>query len=167
MPAFGGRDRDSYALRARIWQDDRTIVGASDAGAHLDMIDTFAFSTMVLQEGVRKYGVISLEGAVHQLTERPARYAGLVERGLLKPSYHADIVVFDPETVGRGPVYNRYDVPGNQYRVYADALGIEHVLVNGVEIVRHGEHTGALPGTVLRSGRDTRTVPLDAMREAE
>jgi len=166
-PNFGGHDHESYALRGRIWQDDRTIVGASDAGAHLDMIDTFAFSTMVLQEGVRNHKVISLEQAVHQLTERPARYAGLVERGLLKPGYHADIVVFDADRVGRGPAYNRYDVPGNQFRVYADAEGIDHVFVNGVEIVRNGEHTGKLPGTVLHSGRDTRTVALDAMREGD
>ena len=56
-------------------------------------------------------------------------------------------------------------MPGNQYRLYAEADGIDHVIVNGVEIVRSGEHTGKLPGTVLRSGRDTRTVPLDVMRE--
>ena len=164
-PQFGGYDRDAYELRAALWKDDRTIIGASDAGAHLDMIDTFAFSTVVLQEGVRRFGVISLEEAVRQLTERPARFAGLIDRGLLKPGYHADIVIFDPDTVGRGPAYNRHDVPGNQFRIYADALGVDHVFVNGVQIVRDGEHTGALPGTVLRSGRDTRTVPLDAMRE--
>jgi len=165
-PRFGGYDREAFELRGRLWKDDRTIVGASDAGAHLDMIDTFAFSTVVLQEGVRRFGVISLEEAIRQLTERPARYAGLIDRGLLKPGYHADIVIFDPDTVGRGPPYNRYDVPADQFRIYADAIGVDHVFVNGVQIVRDGEHTGALPGTVLRSGRDTRTVPLDAMRES-
>ena len=164
-PGFGGFDHASFELRGRIWRDDRTLIGASDAGAHLDMIDTFAFSTMVLEDGVRTHQVLTLEQAVHQLTGRPARYAGLVDRGLLKPGYHADIVVFDAATVGRGPSYNRYDVPGDQFRIYADAKGIDHVFVNGVEIVRAGEHTGALPGTVLRSGRDTRTVPLGAMRD--
>jgi N-acyl-D-aspartate/D-glutamate deacylase len=164
-PKFGGYDRESFELRGELWKDDRTIIGASDAGAHLDMIDTFAFSTVVLQEGVRRFGVISLEEAVRQLTDRPARYAGLIDRGLLKPGYHADIVVFDEETVGRGPPYNRYDVPANQFRIYADATGIDHVFVNGVQIVKEGEHTGALPGTVLRSGRDTRTVALDALQE--
>lgn len=163
-PQLGGHDRDSYALRSKLWQDDRTLIGASDAGAHLDMIDTFSFSTIVLQDGVRKHGVIGLEQAVHLMTERPARYAGLIDRGLLQPGYHADIVVFDRDTVGRGPTYNRFDVPGDQYRVYADAEGVDHVFVNGVQIVRDGAHTGSLPGTVLRSGRDTRTVPLDAMR---
>jgi N-acyl-D-aspartate/D-glutamate deacylase len=164
-PQLGGHDHESYVLRGKLWQDDRTIIGASDAGAHLDMIDTFAFSTTVLQEGVRNHGVIGLEEAVRLMTERPARYAGLIDRGLLKPGYHADIVVFDAATVGRGATYNRFDVPGNQFRVYAEAEGVDHVFVNGVQIVRNGDHTGSLPGTVLRSGRDTRTVALDAMRE--
>jgi N-acyl-D-aspartate/D-glutamate deacylase len=164
-PYLGGYDRDAMELRAKLWRDDRTMIGASDAGAHLDMIDTFAFSTTVLQEGVREHGVIGLEEAVRLITERPARYAGLIDRGLLKIGCHADIAIFNKDTVGRGPTYNRYDVPGDQFRIYADAVGVEHVFVNGVQIVRNGEHTGALPGTVLRSGRDTRTVPLDAMRE--
>ena len=164
-PEMGGYDHAAYELRGKLWKDDRTIIGASDAGAHLDMIDTFAFSTTVLQEGVRNHGVVTLEEAVRLLTERPARYAGLIDRGLLKTGYHADIVVFDEDAVGRGPTYNRYDVPGDQFRVYADAEGVDHVFVNGVQIVRGGEHTGKLPGTILRSGRDTRTVALDAMIE--
>jgi N-acyl-D-aspartate/D-glutamate deacylase len=163
-PLLGGHDHESFVLRGKLWQDDRTLIGASDAGAHLDMIDTFAFSTTVLQDGVRNHGVVSLEQAIHLMTERPARYAGLIDRGLIQPGYHADIVVFDRDTVARGPTYNRFDVPGNQFRVYADAEGIDHVFVNGVQIVRGGDHTGKMPGTVLRSGRDTRTVAMGAMR---
>jgi N-acyl-D-aspartate/D-glutamate deacylase len=156
----------TFAIRGKVFKDDRTLIGASDAGAHLDLIDTFAFSTGLLQQAVREFGVISLEEAVHQLTGRQATYFGLVDRGLLKPGYHADVVVFDKDTVGRGPTQQRYDLPGGKdFRLYADALGIDHVLVNGVEIVRHGEHTGKLPGTVLRSGKDTRTVALDALRK--
>jgi N-acyl-D-aspartate/D-glutamate deacylase len=164
-PNIGGHDRASYELRGRLWKDDRTLIGASDAGAHIDMIDTFAFSTIVLEEGVRRHKVISLEEAVNLMTERPARYFGLVDRGVLKPGNHADIVVFDKNSVGRGPTYNRFDVPGDQFRVYADAIGVDHVFVNGVQIVRNGEHSGALPGTVLRSGRDTKTVPLDVLQD--
>lgn len=164
-PRLGGHDRASYELRARLWRDDRTLIGASDAGAHLDMIDSFSFATTVLEDGVRKHGVIGLEEAVHLITERPARYAGLIDRGLLREGHHADIVVFDEHAVGRGPTYNRHDVPANQFRIYADAIGIDHVMVNGVPIVRGGEHTGKLPGTLLRSGRDTRTTPMDGMRQ--
>ncbi len=162
---LGGDDPEGYALRGRVWRDDRTLIGASDAGAHIDMIDTFAFSTTVLQKGVREHGAITLEEAVYQMTDRPARYMGLIDRGLLTPGYHADIVVFDDASIERGPTYFRHDVPGDQFRLYADAKGVDHVFVNGVQIVKNGEHTGQLPGTVLRSGRDTRTVPIGALRE--
>jgi len=75
----------------------------------------------------------------------------------------ADTHESDAATVGCGPSYMRQDVPGEQFRIYADARGIDHVFVNGVQIVREGEHTGALPGTVLHSGRDTRTMPMNAL----
>jgi len=165
-PNFGGYDQDAFELRGELWRDDRTLIGASDAGAHVDRLDAFAITTTVLQKGVREHGVVTLEEAVYQMTGRAARYYGLIDRGLIQTGYHGDIVVFDEATVGRGPTYARHDLPCDQMRLYADAIGIDHVLVNGVEIVRHGEHTGKLPGKVLRSGKDSRTVPLDAMREA-
>jgi N-acyl-D-aspartate/D-glutamate deacylase len=116
---------------------------------------------------VREFGVIGLEEAVHLITQRPARYFGLVDRGVIAEGYCADLVVFDAERIGRGATYWRYDVPGgDDFRLYADAKGIEHVFVNGTQIVRDGEHTGALPGTVLRSGKDTRTVPMDVLQTA-
>jgi N-acyl-D-aspartate/D-glutamate deacylase len=165
VPGLGGWDRKTFELRSRIWHDDRTLIGGSDGGAHLDLIDTFALATSLLQYGVREHGVITLEEAVHQITQRPATLFGLKERGAIAEGYHADITVFDPQTVAKGKTYNRYDVPGDAFRVYAEAIGIEHVFVNGVQIIRNGEHTGALPGAVLKSGRDTDTVPLDALRD--
>jgi N-acyl-D-aspartate/D-glutamate deacylase len=160
-PAFGGgADESLWPVRGKLWQDERTIIGASDAGAHLDMIDTFAFSTQVLGNGVREYGVISLEQAVHQITQVPAELFGLTERGRLETGWHADIVIFDPDTVATGPVHVRTDLPMDEPRIYADAIGIDHVFVNGVQIVRDGEHTNARPGTVLRSGVDTHTPSM-------
>jgi N-acyl-D-aspartate/D-glutamate deacylase len=166
-PDQGGHDRAAWEIRGRLWADDRTLVGASDAGAHLDLIDSFDYATTVLGQGVREQAIISLEEAVHQITARPAAYFGLVDRGAIRPGNHADVVVFDPQTVGGRPIGRRHDLPGDTtaYRIYAEATGIDHVLVNGVEIVRHGRHTGALPGTLLRSGRDTRTVSMDVMRK--
>ncbi|MCA9509972.1 MAG: D-aminoacylase [Myxococcales bacterium] len=160
MPPTGLDDAETWRLRGQAWADDRTVIGASDAGAHLDMIDTFAFSTQVLGNGVRKHGAIPLEEAVRQLTDVPARLYGLKERGRLAEGWFADVVVFDPATVDTGPTYVREDLPAGAGRLYADAVGIDHVLVNGVEIVRGREHTGAFPGTVLRSGRDTDTVTV-------
>lgn len=165
-PYLGGHDKASYELRAELWRDDRTLIGASDAGAHLDMIDTFAFSTILLQKGVREHKVITMEEAVHQISQVPAEFMGLIDRGLIEEGYFADVVIFDPNTVGLGPTYSRYDVPENNFRIYADAKGIDHVFVNGEQIISDGEHTGELPGTVFRSGRDTRTVPIPAMKNA-
>lgn len=156
--------QEIWKQRAEIWNDDRAVIGASDAGAHLDMIDDFAYTTQVLSDGVRRYAVISLEQAIRQMTYVPAQLYGLRERGLLLPNYCADVVVLDADKVGRGPAYIRDDVPGGRTRVYADAIGVDHVLVNGVAIVCNGQHTGALPGKVLRSGTDTQTprMPIDA-----
>jgi N-acyl-D-aspartate/D-glutamate deacylase len=165
MPIVSRDAKKIYELRSQLWQDDRTLIGGSDAGAHLDMIDTFACTSVMLAKGVREHGVIALEKAIHLITQRPATYYGLIDRGTLKPGYFADIVIFDPATIGKGPTYNRFDVPGGDVsRVYADAEGIGDVFVNGVQIVRDGEHTGKLPGTVLRSGKDTETVTINAMR---
>ncbi|MEE3329503.1 MAG: amidohydrolase family protein [Myxococcota bacterium] len=160
MPPNSGDDDASWAHRGDTWVDDRTVIGASDAGAHLDMIDTFAVPTQVLGNGVRKHGLIDIEEAVRQLTDVPAKLYGLRERGRLEEGYFADVVVFDADTVDTGPTYTKQDLPAGAGRLYADAIGIEHVIVNGAEIVRGDEHTGALPGTVLRSGRDTYTVEV-------
>ena len=166
MPPTLGVDDASWEIRGRLWQDDRTVIGASDAGAHLDMIDTFAFSTQVLGTGVRERGLIGLEEAIRQLTDVPARLYGLKDRGRLVPGWHADVVVFDPERVGLGETYTKYDLPAGAGRLYAEANGIEHVFANGVEIIRAGEDTGSRPGAILKSGRDTETVEVPGGQDA-
>jgi N-acyl-D-aspartate/D-glutamate deacylase len=151
---------EDWAARASIWRDPRAVVGASDAGAHLDMLTTFSFSTTLLQEGVRQHSLLTLEEAVRLLTDVPAHLYGLRDRGRLTEGAWADIVIFDEATVGRGPVYTSEDLPAGAARLCSDALGIGHVLVNGEEIVANGELTGAIPGILLRSGRDTATPAL-------
>jgi N-acyl-D-aspartate/D-glutamate deacylase len=157
-----GEDDGSWAARVEIWRDPRAVVGASDAGAHLDMITTFNYSTTLLREAVARRDLLPVEEAVHYLTDVPARLYGLKERGRIRHGWHADIVVFDLDTVGPGDVYTRFDLPAGEGRLYSGGTGMERVLVNGVEIVRHGEMTGASPGTLLRSGRDTVTVPTSS-----
>jgi len=149
---------EDWVLRAQTWQDGRAIVGGSDAGAHLDTMCGAIYSTSMLGDGVRARGLLSWEQAVRQLTDVPARLYGLRDRGRLVLGAFADVVVFDPATIGHGPVRTRADLPGGASRLYADAVGVGHVLVNGSQIVRDGEFTGAVPGQVLRSGRDTDTV---------
>ena len=153
-----GESEEDWALRAQVWQDPRAIVGGSDAGAHLDTMCGAIYSTSMLGDGVRARGLLSWERAVRLLTDIPARLYGLRDRGRLSVGSYADVVVFDPTTIGHGAVRTRADLPGGASRLYADAVGIAHVLVNGTEIVRGGEFTGAVPGRVLRSGRDTDTV---------
>jgi N-acyl-D-aspartate/D-glutamate deacylase len=156
-PPIGESEAD-WALRAEFWQDPRAIVGGSDAGAHLDTMCGAIYSTSMLGDGVRARGLLSWEQAVRQLTDIPARLYGLRDRGRLVPGAFADVVVFDPATIGHAAVRTRDDLPGGASRLYAEAIGIERVLVNGTPIVEGGAFTEARPGRVLRSGRDTDTV---------
>ncbi len=157
-PAFRD-DPKAWDLKLEVWRDPRTIVGGSDAGAHLDMMCGAVYSTAMLA-GVRDKGGITLEEAVQLLTDAPARFYGLRDRGRVQAGSCADLVVFDPATIGHGPERTREDLPGGAWRLYAESTGVERVYVNGVAVVDGGRITGATPGTLLRSGRDTETVSV-------
>ncbi len=118
-----GESEEDWVLRAQVWQDPRAIVGGSDAGAHLDTMCGAIYSTSMLGDGVRKRGLLSWEQAVRLLTDVPARLYGLRDRGRLVPGGFADVVVFDPTTIGHGAVRTRDDLPGGASRLYADAVG--------------------------------------------
>jgi N-acyl-D-aspartate/D-glutamate deacylase len=149
-----------WSLRAEVWQDPRAIVGGSDAGAHLDTMCGAVYSTSLLGEGVRARSLLTWEEGIRQLTDIPARLYGLRDRGRLVPEAWADVVVIDPQSIGPGPVRTRSDLPGGASRLYAESDGIIDVLVNGTPVAHSGTlvSSGALPGRVLRSGRDTNTV---------
>ena len=144
----------------KVWRDGRTIIGASDAGAHLDFLATFNYSTVLLGEPVRERGLMPIEEAIHLLTDVPARLYGVKERGRLAEGWHADVVVIDPETIGAQPVRMRFDLPTGAPRSTAAPTASITCFVNGTEIVDHGEFTEARPGTLLRSGRDSETVTV-------
>jgi N-acyl-D-aspartate/D-glutamate deacylase len=149
--------REDWEARAAVWRDERALIGASDAGAHLAFLAAFNYTTIVLAEAVRHHGVMSLEEAVHLLTDRPAQLYGLVERGRVQEGWYADLVVFDPATVRTREVAMRFDLPSGAGRLHAESEGIEHVLVNGRPIVSHGMLTSERSGSLLRAGRDTAT----------
>lgn len=151
-------DEESWRLRLEVWRDPRAMLGGSDAGAHLDRMCGARYPTAFLAQSVRERGLLSWQEAIHLLTDRPAQYFGLKQRGRIAKGYAADLVLFDPARIGSAPIRARNDLPGGAERLYAEATGVAYVLVNGTAVVHNGSLTGALPGTILRSGRDTRTV---------
>ncbi|MGW1777272.1 N-acyl-D-amino-acid deacylase family protein [Streptomyces sp. NPDC002104] len=151
-------DPASWALRAETWQHEDVMLGGSDAGAHLDRMCGAPYTTRFLGDCLRGRKLVPLEQAVRMLTDDPAQLFGLRERGRITEGYHADLVLFDPERIEAGPATLVHDLPGDSPRLDARAIGMVSVRVNGVETIRDDEVTGAIPGIVLRSGRDTRTV---------
>jgi N-acyl-D-aspartate/D-glutamate deacylase len=146
---------DDWKLRGEVWERPDVMLGGSDAGAHLDRMLGAPYPTRFLGDTLRGRRLTTLERAVSLMTDVPARLFGLRGRGRLAPGYQADIVLFDPETVGSGPAYARHDLPGGSKRLVADPTGVARVLVNGRDVMVDGAPTGDLPGVVLRSGRDT------------
>ncbi|GGF28247.1 N-acyl-D-amino-acid deacylase family protein [Echinicola rosea] len=95
----------------------------------------------LLGKYVREENVISLEEAIHKLTHLPSTNLRIKKRGLLKQGYYADLAIFDPQKIEDRATFDK----PHQY-----AEGMVHVLVNGQQVLRHGEHTGAFPGRVVR-----------------
>jgi N-acyl-D-aspartate/D-glutamate deacylase len=148
-------DEASWKLRRRAWDHAHIMLGGSDAGAHLDRMCGAPYTTQFLADCLRGRKLMPLERAVQALSDVPARLFGLTERGRVAPGYHADLVLFDPETVGAGRIVTRRDLPGESERLFAESKGVRRVWVNGEPIVVDGQATDARPGRVLRAGRDT------------
>jgi N-acyl-D-aspartate/D-glutamate deacylase len=122
-------------------------------------MSTAGYTTSLLA-AARDFDLMGVEEAVHLITQAPAEFYGLRDRGVLREGWKADVVVFDPTTVGSHEVEMRYDLPGGAGRLVADAIGIEHVLVNGAAIVDDGGLTETRSGTVLRAGTDSTGTTL-------
>jgi N-acyl-D-aspartate/D-glutamate deacylase len=136
---------------ARLIADDRCLIGLSDGGAHVDFICDVGYATALLDLWVRQRGVLSLEKAVHKLTQVPAELFGIPNRGLLQEGKVADLVVFDPATVtAKAPKY-AYDLPCNGRRLVSESEGIKATFVAGTQLYDERKHTGAMPGRILRS----------------
>jgi N-acyl-D-aspartate/D-glutamate deacylase len=150
-----GDDDETWELRRDVWRDRRTMLGGTDAGAHLDLLATFNATTAMLENACRKRDLLSWEEAVHMISDAPAQMYGIAKRGRLQEGYHADINVIDPDTIAIRPNEVRHDLPGGAWRLYGTAEGYDHVICNGQEIVRNGEFTEARPGHMIRSGSET------------
>jgi len=143
------RNIDVEAQR-QILGSPYTVIGTTDGGARPYTMDRYEYSTRLLGYWVRDKQVMSLEEAVYRLTGKTALMHDLQDRGFLAPGQAADIVIFDPETIASKPREPVYDLPDGGVRVKREAIGIDYVLVNGEVLLESGEHTGALPGQVLR-----------------
>jgi N-acyl-D-aspartate/D-glutamate deacylase len=126
------------------------LMGVSDGGAHLDRDDGSDWSSYFLRFWVLDRGAWTLEEGIRQLTQVPAAMAGLTDRGALLPGYAADIMIFDPKTVGPGTKRMEYDLPGGEGRFCARPRGFIATIVNGQPIVLAGKLQNCLPGEVLR-----------------
>jgi len=136
---------------ARMLRHPASMVSLSDAGAHLTFFNDAGFGLHLLGHWVRELGVLSLEDAARRLTGQPAAVFGIKERGALQAGYQADLLLFDPATVNRGPNRRVFDLPGGHPRLTTDALGVHGVWVNGVRIVQDGDlDRSRRPGRLLR-----------------
>jgi N-acyl-D-aspartate/D-glutamate deacylase len=151
---------EDWKLRVSTWRDNRTVIGASDAGAHFDLLASFNYATGLLQRAVRERQMLSFEEAIHLLTQVQAELYGLKDRGLVREGWFADLLVIDPTTIATDDVAMRMDLPGGAGRLYAGSTGVDHVLVNGQAIVENGALTATRSGTLIKSGRDTTTPSL-------
>ena len=133
--------------------DDATIIGLGDGGAHVCTVCDEGAPTYLLSHWARdrKRGErLPLEFLVKKHTLDSAIGYGLTDRGLLAPGYRADINIIDFEQLRLRETEVVYDLPAGGKRLMQRAHGFRHTFVPGTEIVRNDEHTGALPGRLLR-----------------
>ena len=129
----------------------RSVVTFSDSGAHVSQIMDSSLQTHLLSYWVREKQALTLEEAIKQITYNTATMWGLHDRGLVREGMAADLVVFDPDTVGARMPEVVHDLPSGARRLKQTADGILHTVVNGEIMLTNNEHTGAVPGRLLRS----------------
>jgi N-acyl-D-aspartate/D-glutamate deacylase len=126
------------------------MVGLSDAGAHVSQHCEAGSPTYTLREWVYKNPVMSLESAVKRLTSEPADFLGLKTKGRIRTGMDADLVVFDPATVGTQPLEWANDLPGGAPRLIERSQGINCSIVGGEVVFADNEYQGAMSGRILK-----------------
>ncbi|HSA51716.1 MAG TPA: amidohydrolase family protein, partial [Yinghuangia sp.] len=144
-------ENDADDETGELLADTRTLLGLSDAGAHADQLCDACYSTHLLGHWVRDRKALGLEQAVWRLTGHPHKAFRIADRGLVREGFFADLVAFDPATVGTTPVERVRDQPGGADRLIVRSTGVEHVWVNGVATRFAGADVpGAAAGRLLR-----------------
>ncbi len=128
-----------------------SAIALSDAGAHLTFFCDAGFGLHLLGHGVRDRKIMSLEQAIYRLMGQPSQIYGIVERGYIKQGAFADLMLFDPNTIGRRPARWVCDLPAGERHLTTDPLGVHGVWVHGTRIVDEGGLIGdaGRPGQVL------------------
>ena len=154
------RDLDRFFLQPIANEDQdhalelikhpRTAVTFSDSGAHVSQIMDASLQTHLLSHWVRDKQALTLEQAVRMLSFDNASHWGFADRGLIREGFAADLVVFDPDTVGPEMPEVARDLPAGARRLVQRARGFSATVVNGETVLRDGKHTGALSGRLLR-----------------
>ena len=144
---------EDFSAIEELLRSPVTIMGLADAGAHATQIMDASQPTFFLSHWVRDRGTLTIEDAVRRLSGDTASFIGYTDRGVLREGAFADVNVIDLEGMWLPLPEIVHDFPGGAPRFVQRADGIDHTIVNGVPFMDHGEHTGATPGRVLRSGR--------------
>jgi N-acyl-D-aspartate/D-glutamate deacylase len=135
-----------------LLQLPNTLLGLSDAGAHVAQHCDAGLPSYLLDEWVRQRHTLTLEDGVRRLTSELADFLDLRTKGRIRAGGDADLVLFDPEQIRAMPPEWVNDLPGGQPRLIERAAGIEYTIVGGEVLFAHNEHQGTMPGRVLRSG---------------
>jgi N-acyl-D-aspartate/D-glutamate deacylase len=141
---------------AELLRYDNAIIGLSDAGAHVTQHCEAGLPSYLIQEWVRNRGLFTLEEAVKRLTSEPAEFLGLRSKGRIEAGKDADLVIFDPDTIGTKPQQWTSDLPGGSERLVEPSQGVLHTIVAGEIVVSDGVYQGGTPGRVLRAVSDGR-----------
>jgi N-acyl-D-aspartate/D-glutamate deacylase len=161
-PSAPDDDDAHWTLRRTLWGDPDVFLGGSDAGAHLDRMCGSSYPTRLLADTLRGRRLVSLEWAVHALTGKPASLLGLRDRGTITEGAHADLVVFDPETIGSAPAALVRDLPGGAPRMIA-GVHRRHACARqrcGDRRRRRANRRAARHGAPIRSRHRHRHRPL-------
>jgi N-acyl-D-amino-acid deacylase len=145
--AMANADDDGVAAQLR---EPGVMIGASDAGAHVQFNTDSCYAVWTLQHWVRERGVLSIEQAIKMLTADQADLFGFADRGRVELGLAADLVLFDPDRVATTSVRSVQDQPAGGTRLVTDAVGVEASVVNGVLATREGIPTGDRAGRLLR-----------------
>ena len=148
---FIGIDRNTDpAAQKAILGSPFTVIGTSDGGARPHSQDRQEYSTHLLSHWVREEQALTLEDAIYRLTGKTALMHDMHDRGFVQAGKIADITVFDPDTIASKPREPVFTMPTGGVQVKRDAIGIDHVIVNGTVLLDNGELTDALPGQIIR-----------------